>query len=80
MDEFTETVSAYITFCEDMVIPRRSVLIYSNNKPWFSRNVKNAIIQRNISFHKGDITEYLDLRKQVKREIKVAKQNCKDKE
>ncbi len=78
LDELTETVTSYITFCENLVIPQKSFSVYPNNKPWVSKSLKFIINQRNISFHKGDLTQYRVLQKQVKREIKLAKLKYKD--
>ncbi len=36
LDELTETVTSYISFCEDMCIPTRTNLTYNNDKPWFT--------------------------------------------
>ena len=33
--EYTETVSEYITFCEGLCIPTKTIKIYHNKKPWF---------------------------------------------
>ncbi len=35
LDELTETVTSYISLCEDMCIPTRTHLTYNNDKPWF---------------------------------------------
>lgn len=61
VDGPTGTVSAYIVFCEEMIIPRKSISIYSNNKPWVSKSVKNIIDQRNISFILGNMTQHRGL-------------------
>lgn len=79
LDELTETVSAYVTFCEDLVIPKKEIHIYPNNKPWVTKSVKNTIIQRNICFKQGDVTQYKVLQNQVKKELKLARLNFKDK-
>ncbi|XDV19566.1 hypothetical protein PO909_025015 [Leuciscus waleckii] len=79
LDELTETVSAYISFCEEMIIPQKSILIYPNNKPWVSKSVKSIINQRNISFNQGDMIQHRVLSKQLKRELKLAKRVYKDK-
>ncbi len=41
MEKLTETVSAYVTFCEDLVIPKKGICIYPNNKPRVTKSVKN---------------------------------------
>ena len=73
LDDLTETVTSYINFCEDLIIPRKLISIFPNNKPWVSKSVKNIINLRNISFNKGDITRSRELQKEVKRELKLAK-------
>ncbi len=42
LDELTETVTSYISFCEDMCIPTRTHLTYNNDKPWFTAKLKTA--------------------------------------
>ncbi len=36
LDELTEMVTSYISFCEDMCIPTRTHVTYNNDKPWFT--------------------------------------------
>ncbi|KAK0133131.1 putative protein MSS51, mitochondrial [Merluccius polli] len=70
LNELTVTVSAYIKYCENLIIPMKAISIFPNNKPWVSKSVKNIINQRNISFQ--DVTL-------LRRELKLAKLNYKDK-
>jgi hypothetical protein len=79
INELTETVSSYISFCENMFVPKKSRLLYANNKQWVSKSVKKLINQRNIYFNQGDTQQYRELSKQVKRELKLAKFTYKDK-
>ena len=78
VDEITETVSDYVKFCEELCIHKKSISIFPNNKPWVSKSVKNTINKRNISFNIGDMDTYKELQKQVRKEIKLAKQQYKD--
>lgn len=32
-EEATEVVTHYITFCEEMIVPTKTVKVFSNNKP-----------------------------------------------
>lgn len=79
LDELKETVSTYIMFCEDLVIPRKTICIYPNNKLWVSKSVRTTIIQRICSFNEGNGALLRELQKQVKKELKLAKHNYKDK-
>ncbi len=40
LDELTEIVTSYISFCEDMCIPTRTRLTYNNDKPWFTAKLR----------------------------------------
>ncbi len=40
LDEFTETVKSYISFCEDVCIHTKTHLTYNNNKPWFTAKLR----------------------------------------
>ena len=57
IDELTDTVCSYITFCEDIVIPKKYVKVYPNNKPWVTKSLKNALNRKQKAFLKGDETE-----------------------
>ena len=78
MDEITETVSDYVKLCDGLCIHKKSISIFPYNKPWVSKSVKNVINKRNISFNTGVMGTYKELQKQVRKEIKLAKQQYKD--
>lgn len=42
LNELTETISAYISFCEVMITPIKSITIYSNNKARVSKPVQST--------------------------------------
>jgi len=42
LDELTETVTSYISFCEDMCIPTRTHSTYNNAKPWFTAKLSSV--------------------------------------
>lgn len=67
LNELTETVSAYVSFCKDMITSIKSVTIYSNNKTSVSKSVKSAygvkvenmlkcrcFLHRSVLKHNGD--------------------------
>ena len=45
IDEYTETVSDYITFCEGLCIPTKTITITTqpNDKPWFNTYIKQKL-------------------------------------
>jgi hypothetical protein len=40
LDDFTDTVTSYINFVENSCIPLKSVVVFSNNKPLFNKEIK----------------------------------------
>lgn len=79
IDDLTDVVSSYITFCEDMLIPHKTAQTFANTKPWITKSIKYLIIERNKAFHAGDLERKHDLQKQIKCEIRRAKNKYKEK-
>lgn len=40
LDELTDVVSSYVSFCESSIIPRKEISLYPHNKPWVTKGVK----------------------------------------
>ena len=70
-DEYADTVSSYIDFCQDSCISTKTIKIYNNNKPWFSRDIKEIINKKSEAFKNNDKVEmkkcHYDLQKAIKR-------------
>lgn len=47
IDTFTDTVMSYIHFCESVCIPIKTVISYSNNKPWLNKDVRRLCREKN---------------------------------
>lgn len=73
IDELTDIVSSYVTFCEDMVIPTKTTVSFPNNKPWVTKELKSVINKKKRTFYTGDIWEIKAVSKEVKNEIRKAK-------
>lgn len=52
IDTTTETITDYINFCVDNVLPKKNVIIYPNNKPYITKEIKNCINRKRIAFKK----------------------------
>ncbi|XP_039509538.1 uncharacterized protein LOC120464222 [Pimephales promelas] len=79
LDELTFTVTSYIKFCEQMIIPTKTITLYPNNKQWVSRSLKHALNKKKIAFQQNDIYKKRETQRLVKNEIKLAKSQFKDK-
>lgn len=75
IDELTDVVCSYISFCRDNVIPTKVVKIFPNNKP----ALKGLICKRKNAFNEGNVTEVKEIKKEIRSEIKKAKLRYRDK-
>ncbi len=75
LDELTETVTSYISFCEDMCIPTRTSLTYNNGKPWFTAKLRQLCEAKVDAYRKGDKVLYKQAKYTLEKEIRVAKRN-----
>ena len=52
LDEMVDGVSDYIRFCEDSMIPTKTVKVFANNNPWVTKELKELLnIQKHTSKH-----------------------------
>ncbi|XP_070182229.1 uncharacterized protein, partial [Littorina saxatilis] len=62
-----------------MCIPSKTVRVYGNDKPWFSKSVKAKLDAKNRAFESGDEDLYKLAKSDVKKEIRKAKAVYRDK-
>ncbi len=79
LDEITETVTSYISFCEDMCIPTRTHLTYNNDKPWFTVKLRQLRQAKEDAYRKGDRVLHKQAKYTLEKEIRVAKRNYSEK-
>ncbi len=75
LDELTDTVTSYISFCEDMCVPTRTSLTFNNDKPWFSTKLKQLRQAKEDAYRSGEKALYKQAKYTLNREIRVAKKN-----
>ena len=54
LDEYTEAVTSYISFCEDCCMPSRNRVSFNNDKPWFTAKHWQLRLQKEQAFRSGD--------------------------
>ncbi len=79
LEELTETVTSYISFCEDICIPTRTHLTYNNDKPWLTAKLRRLRQAKEDAYMKGDKVLYKQAKCTLEKEIRVAKRNYSDK-
>ena len=67
-------ISGYIKFCEDMIIPKKTIKVFSNNKPWVSPELKQLLNEKKCLFRLGGSKEE---KKLVQKKIKSKIIECK---
>ena len=73
LEDFTSSVLSYIKFCMDIVTTEKRVLVYPNQKPWMTGEVRTLLKERNEAFRCGDGAQYSAARASLKRGIREAK-------
>ncbi len=73
LDELTETVTSYISFCEG--IPTRTYLTFNNDKPWFTAKFRHFRQAKEDAYRKGDRVLYNQARNTLNNVIRVAKRS-----
>ena len=79
LNELTDVISSYISFCVDTVIPTKEVIIYPNNKPWVTKELKEVLNKKKRVFYTGTSQEKKVVNREVRAAIRKAKRQYKDK-
>lgn len=53
-DEYTETVTSFISFCEEVCVPLHSRKTYNNGEPWFSSQLKRLSKEKEAARRSGN--------------------------
>ncbi|CAM4610534.1 unnamed protein product [Leuciscus chuanchicus] len=75
LDQLTETVTSYISFCEDLCIPTRTYLSFNNDKPWFTPKLRQLRQVKEDAYRSRDRILYNQARNTLTKEIEVAKKS-----
>ncbi len=75
LDELTETVTSYISFCGDICIPIMTHLTFNNDKPRFIAKLRHLCQAKEDAYRKGEWVLYNQARNTLNKEIRVAKRN-----
>lgn len=78
MDSATESITDYINFCIDAVIPSKTVRRYPNNKPYFNSDIKECIKRKNAAFKVGNKGAIRAAQKDLNFHLRTARRQHKD--
>lgn len=72
-------ITDFIKFCKESIVPTKKVQCFPNNKPWINGNIKALLNKKKRMFRTGDIEGAKALQKELKRELRAAKEEYKNK-
>ncbi len=75
LQEYTETVTAYIKYCIDDVTVTKTITTHANRKPWMTAEVRGLLKTRDEAFRSGDKAALKTARANLSRGIKNAKRS-----
>ena len=73
LDEYTEAVTSYISFCEYSCVTSRTRVCYNNDKPWFTAKLKNLRLEKEEAFRRGDRDRYIESKYRFSNDVREAK-------
>lgn len=79
IDELTDAVASWTSYCKSIVIPAKNVEDYPNSKPWVTKSLRTLLNKKNKAFREGNALELRNLQKEIKREVRAGKMRYKDK-
>ncbi|KAM9414192.1 uncharacterized protein ACWYII_025639 isoform 1-T1 [Salvelinus alpinus] len=82
-DEYADSVSEFIRKCIDDVVPRATIKTFPNQKPWINGSIRVKLKARTTAFNQGKVTgnmtEYTQCSYSLRKAIKQAKSQYRDK-
>ena len=70
--EYTDVVTSYIHFCEELCIPTKTVKIFPNVKQWFSGDFRETVKKKKEAHRRGGRVLY-KVKYEVQRAVRGAK-------
>ena len=67
IDEVTDVITDYIKLCSESVVPKKTINIFPNNKPWMNRSLKKTLNEKKIAFCKNDQVEEKRIQTKLKK-------------
>ncbi len=79
IEGLSHCITDYIRFCEDTVVPTKRIRCFSNNKPWINKDIKSLLNRKKRAFMAKDREELRAVQKELKRKLREAKNNYREK-
>ncbi|KAM9829083.1 uncharacterized protein ACBT44_003385 [Syngnathus typhle] len=73
LHELTDTVTSYISFCEDLCVQTKTFCTYNNDKPWFTPNLRRLRKVKEEAYRSGDRELFRQTRNALNQEVRKAR-------
>ena len=79
VNEAADVVCDDIRFCEDMIIPIKTIKVFPNNKPWITKSIKTFLNGKKTAFQKGDKEHRKQIQTRLRAELRKGQRTFKEK-
>ncbi len=79
IEKYSDSVTCFIRKCIEDVVPIKTIRIYPNQKPWINSDVRSDLSARTSAFKSGNIDDRKQASYDLRRSIKAAKWQYKNK-
>ena len=79
IDTNVDVFTSYVNFCVENVVPKKTVTVYPNNKPWVTKELKDILNEKKRLLSSADRNPLRQVQKQLNKKIIQAKVAYKDK-
>ncbi|KAJ8381078.1 hypothetical protein SKAU_G00018560, partial [Synaphobranchus kaupii] len=66
LDDYTDTVTSFISYCESACVPTRTRVSYNNDKPWFTAKLRKLRLEKEEVRKSGDKDRFSKAVKEAK--------------
>ena len=77
VDKNTDVLNSYLHFCMDMIIPKKIVKCFPNNKPWVTKELKELLSKKKYVYANNNRDELREVQRQIDDTINICKINYK---
>ena len=78
IDTATEAITAYISFCVNMIVPQKVITKYNNNRPYLTNEIKECINRKKMAFRSGDPVALRAAQKELSTQMREARRKFKE--
>ena len=79
LDAYTDTVTSFVSYCEEACVPTRTRVSYNNDKPWFTAQLRRLRLEKEDAWRRGDKSRFRDARYKFEAAVRRAKHHYSEK-